>query len=133
MASTEHLDLSIMTNRGTRFGRYLQRWWDQQLQGATYPADWLGDRDGAAIASEFRRDAQFEIAQASFLHRRPDDDDAREVIERLVPAPTESDTELLANAIVLAGATAQKVRATTIAGALLTVFALVLRNILRGR
>jgi hypothetical protein len=132
-SSTEHLESFFMRNPSTRFARYLQRWWDEQLQGASYPSEWLEGRDGSAIASEFRRDAQFEIAQAAFLHRRPNEDDAREVIEHLVPMPTESDSDLLAQAIVLAGATAQKVRATTVAGALVTVFALVLRNILRGR
>lgn len=122
-----------MRRPAERFARYLQRWWDAQLQGGAYPADWQHGRDVAELAHEFRRDAQFEVAQAAFLHRRPDDALAREVVDRLVPAPTEADTDLLAAAIVRAGTTAQRVRATTVAGAILTVAALALRNILRGR
>jgi len=116
-----------------RFARYLQRWWDAQIQGGAYPADWQHGRDVGAIASELRRDAQFEMAQAAFLHRRPGTELARELVDRLVPAPTEFDADLLAEAIVRAGASAQRVRATTVAGASLTVAALVVRNILRGR
>ncbi len=122
-----------MATRGARFSRYLQSWWDQQLQGATYPGDWLHGRDSDALASEFRRAAQFEIAQARFLHHRPDEEAARAVVDQLIPQPTESDAEIVAAAIVRAGATAQRVRATTAIGAVITVFALVLRNILRGR
>jgi len=122
-----------MPDHTARFSRYLQRWWDRQLQGATYPGQWLRERDEEALASEFRRDAQFEVAQARFLHRRPDRTVAREVVDRLLPMPIESDAEVLVGAIVAAGSTAQRVRATTAIGAVLTVFALVLRNVLRGR
>ena len=122
-----------MRDPSTRFAKYLQRWWDAQLHGSVYPSEWLHGRDASNIASELRRDAQFEVSQASFLHRRPDHQQAREVVDHLLPAPIESDVEVLAEAIVRAGATAQKVRATTVIGATVTVFALVLRNILRGR
>jgi hypothetical protein len=122
-----------MRRPSERFARYLQSWWSAQLKGGSYPADWQHGRDVAELAHEFRRDAQFEMAQAAFLHRRPDEALARELIDRLVPAPTEADADLLAAAIVRAGTTAQRVRATTVAGALVTVTALVVRNILRGR
>lgn len=122
-----------MAARGARFSRYLQSWWDRQLQGATYPGEWRHGRDADALASEFRRAAQFEIAQARFLHRRPDDVEARSVVDHLIPELTEADAEIVVEAIVRAGATAQRVRATTAVGAVLTVFALVLRNVLRGR
>lgn len=122
-----------MADRRARFARYLQRWWDEQLQGGTYPDDWRRGRDESMLAGEFRRAAQFELSQTAFLHRRPSEADAREVVERLVPAPVEHDADLLVGAIVRAGATAQKVRATTAVGATVTVAALVLRNILRGR
>ncbi|MCU1488810.1 MAG: hypothetical protein JWM85_215 [Acidimicrobiaceae bacterium] len=122
-----------MADRRARFARYLQQWWDAQLQGGTYPQDWQRGRDGDALASEFRRAAQFEVTQAAFLHRRPSPTQAREVVDRLVPAPVESDAELLSGAIVRAGTSAQRVRATTAIGAVVTVAALVLRNILRGR
>lgn len=116
-----------------RFSRYLQVWWDRQLKGATYPNEWRRSRDVDSLSGEFRRDTQFELSQARFLHRRPSEEVARAVVDRLVPVPTESDEQLLVSAIVRAGASAQKVRATTALGALITVFALVLRNILRGR
>lgn len=122
-----------MPDRTARFQRYLQRWWDQQLQGGTYPDDWRRGRDAQMLASELRRAAEFEIVQAAFLHRRPSDAEARQVVDRLVPAPVESDAELLTTAVVRAGATAQRVRATTLAGAVVTVGALVVRNVLRGR
>jgi hypothetical protein len=122
-----------MANPGARFSRYLQSWWDRQLHGATYPGDWLHGRDVEDLASEFRRAAQFEIAQARFLHHRPDETAARAVVDQLIPELTEADTELVVSAIVRAGASAQRVRFTTAGGAVLTVFALVLRNILRGR
>ena len=122
-----------MAKSGSRFSRYLQSWWDRQLRGATYPGEWLHGRDADALASEFRRDAQFEIAQARFLHRRPDEAAASAIVAQLVPEPTEEDAALLVAAVVRAGATAQRVRATTAIGAVLTVLALVARNILRGR
>ncbi len=122
-----------MADRKERFFGYLQSWWDRQLQGAVYPGEWRRGRDAGALASEFQRAAKFEMAQAAFLHRRPSLEEARELVDRLVPAPVEADAELLATAVVRAGATAQKVRISTLAGALLTVGALVLRNIVRGR
>lgn len=122
-----------MRDPAARFRRYLQQWWEHQLQGAPYPGDWLHGREADALASEFRRDAQFELTQARFLHRRPDERSARDVVDQLHPLPIEADAEILVQAIVRAGATAQKVRATTAIGATLTVFAFVLRNVLRGR
>src|SRR5579875_747025 len=110
-----------MRDPAARFRRYLQQWWEHQLQGAPYPADWLHGRDAEALASEFRRDAQFELAQARFLHRRPGETDARDVVDQLHPLPVEADADLLDEAVVRAGATAQKVRATTAIGAALTV------------
>ena len=122
-----------MRNPSARFSRYLQAWWDEQLEGEKYPCEWRRGRDSGAIAHEFRRDTQFAVAQAAFLLRRPDAGVARAVIERLEPVPVEADTALLVEAVVHAGATAQKVRATTVLGAVVTIAALVLRNILRGR
>lgn len=122
-----------MRDPSVRFSRYLQVWWDDQLQGEPYPCEWLRGRDAEGIAHEFRRDAQFAVAQAAFLLRRPDARVARAIIERLEPVPVEADTALLVEAVVSAGATAQKVRATTVLGAVMTIAALVLRNILRGR
>jgi hypothetical protein len=116
-----------------RFGRYLQKWWERQLGGGAYPSEWLRGRDASAIAREFRRDAQFAVAQSSFLLRRPGEDQAREVVERLVPAPVESDEALLVEAVVRAGAAAQRVRATTVLGALLTIAALTIRSLLRRK
>jgi hypothetical protein len=55
------------------------------------------------------------------------------IVATLVPAPSDEDAELLVNAIVRAGATAQRVRATTAVGASVTVVALVVRGVLRGR
>jgi hypothetical protein len=122
-----------MRNSAARFSRYLQRWWEAQLQDLSYPADWQHGRNADALASEFRRDAQFELVQARFLHHRPDAASALLVVGQLVPTPNESDTELLATAVVRAGLTAQRVRATGVIGASITVIALVLRNILRRR
>jgi hypothetical protein len=122
-----------MRNSTARFARYLQRWWEAQLQDEGYPADWQHGRNADALASEFRRDAQFELVQARFLHHRPDQSSALMVVGQLVPVPDEDDTSLLATAIVRAGLTAQRVRTTGVVGASLTVCALVLRNILRRR
>ena len=122
-----------MRDPQARFARYLQRWWERQLQGGTYPTEWRHGRDADSLAHEFRRDAQFEMAQAAYLHRRPDAASARHVVEALMPEPVESDAQLLIDAIVRAGATARRVRVTTVIGASVTVFALVLRNVLRGR
>jgi hypothetical protein len=116
-----------------RFSRYLQKWWDHQLGGAPYPNEWLRGRDASAIAREFRRDAQFAVAQSAFLLRRPGEEQAREIVQRLVPAPVESDEALLTEAVVRAGAAAQRVRATTVIGALATIAALTIRSLLRRR
>src|SRR5487761_1158625 len=116
-----------MRDPRARFARYLQRWWEAQHQTGTYPDEWLHARDAESLAHEFRRDAQFEVAQAAYLHRRPNEESARLVVDRLVPEPVEADAQLLVEAVVRAGAAAQKVRATTVVGAMITVFALVLR------
>lgn len=122
-----------MPNPKARFRRYLHRWWDVQVAGPGGASDWRAGRSVEALASEFRRDAQFEVAQAAFLHRRPNHDSAAELVALLVPAPSPEDAEMIVEAIVRAGATAQKVRATTLAGGVLTVSALAFRNVLRGR
>ena len=122
-----------MRSPSSRFGKYLQQWWESQLGGSPYPFDWTHGRDASAIAREFRRDAQFAVAQGSFLLRRPGEQDARDIVERLDPTPVEGDEEVLVEAVVRAGAAAQRVRATTVIGAILTVVALAVRNILRRR
>src|SRR5487761_1733420 len=122
-----------MRNSSASFGRYLQGWWERQLDAGEYPSDWLHGRTPEALASEFRRDAQFEFVQARYLHHRPNAESARLLVDQLVPAPVELDTELLVSAIVRAGVTAQRVRTTGAIGASVTVIALVLRNILRRR
>lgn len=121
-----------MRDPSARFSRYLQRWWTAQHDAAD-DAGWARDRDVDHLAREFRRDAQFELSQARFLIRRPDEQTARRVVDGLSPEPSENDKALLAEAIVRAGSTAQKVRTTTALGAMVTIVALVVRNILRGR
>jgi hypothetical protein len=126
-----------MADRSASFSRYLQRWWERQHDEADDAADAeespIAGRDPQTIAAEFRKDAQFEISQARFLLRRPNAENAAEVVRTLVPAPSPTDTETLIAAIVRAGATAQRVRVTTAASAGLTVTALVVRSILRRR
>lgn len=102
---------------------------------AARPIRAIGSVDATPRRSrwEFRRDAQFAVAQSAFLLRRPGEDQAREIVERLVPAPVESDEALLIEAVVRAGAAAQRVRATTVVGALLTIAALTIRSLLRRR
>ena len=125
--------LDAMGDRNARFARYLERWWQRQLSAVADGEAWTRGRDAHAVAVEFRRDAQFEMSQARFLLRRPNEADARAVVVTLSPAPSDEDAELLTAAIVRAGATAQRVRATTAASAGLTVLALVTRSILRRR
>lgn len=120
-----------MSRSRDRFLRSLNRWWSRQL--AADPDDWRRGRSVDALAHELRRDVQFEMSQAAFLHRRPDGETSKALVAELVPPPSAEDAEVLAEAIVRAGSTAQKVRVTTAAGALLTVLALVVRNVLRGR
>jgi hypothetical protein len=122
-----------MSKRTARLGRFLQRWWEGQLADGTYPGSWRKERSAEQLASELRRDVHFELNQSTFLYRRPDEATAREAVASLVPAPDEADSALLVAAVVRAGGGARKVRATTGVGAVVTVFALVLRNILRGR
>jgi hypothetical protein len=122
-----------MADRSARFGRYLQKWWERQLDQAPEGESWTRGRDAHAVAVEFRRDAQFEMSQARFLLRRPNEENAREIVATLDPRPSDEDAQLLVAAIVRAGATAQRVRATTAASAGLTVLALVVRGILRRR
>jgi hypothetical protein len=122
-----------MRNSSAAFGRYLQSWWERQLEGTTYPTDWLHGRTSEALASEFRRDAQFELVQARYLHRRPNAESAQLLVDQLVPTPVETDVELLVSAVVRAGVTAQRVRTSGAIGASITVLALVIRNILRRR
>lgn len=116
-----------------RFFSYLQRWWTAQIAGAKPEEDWRGERDVHALASQFRRDTQFELAQAGLLHRRLSPFEARDAVDHLDPLPSPSDAELLTDALVRASSTAQRVRNTTAVGAVLTVSALVLRNLLRRR
>ncbi|HVC24214.1 MAG TPA: hypothetical protein VND23_00520 [Acidimicrobiales bacterium] len=122
-----------MNRRTARLARFLQRWWEGEQPGDGDTETWRRGRSAEQIASELRRDVHFEISQSTFLYRRPDETDAAEAVATLVPSPGEEDTALLVAAVVRAGERARRVRATTGAGAVVTVFALVLRNVLRGR
>jgi hypothetical protein len=122
-----------MSRRTARLGRFLQHWWEGQLSGEDSPGDWRRERSAEQLAAELRRDIHFELSQSAFLYRRPGEEAAQEAVAALVPAPSEEDAALLVAAVVRAGGGARKVRATTGAGAVVTVFALVLRNVLRGR
>ncbi len=122
-----------MKDAHARFLSYLQRWWTQQNDGLAADLEWQRGRDVHALASQFRRDSQFELAQAGFLHRRLSPFEARDAVDHLSPLPALEDAELITDAIVRASSTARRVRTTTAAGAGVTVLALVLRNILRKR
>jgi hypothetical protein len=127
------VDSTDMAARSARFARYLQKWWERQLDSAPAGESWTHGRDAHAVAVEFRRDAQFEMSQARFLLRRPNEEVATAIVATLEPSPSEPDAELLVAAVVRAGATAQRVRATTAVGAGLTVVALVARSFIRRR
>lgn len=131
-----------MSKRTARLGRFLQRWWEGQLsdaadvEGGLDAGGWRRERSVEQLASELRRDVHFELSQSTFGYRRPDEQTAREAVAGLVPAPDEADEALLVAAVVRAGGGARTLRATTgigAVGAVVTVFALVLRNVLRGR
>jgi hypothetical protein len=122
-----------MSRRAARLGRFLQHWWEGQLAGETYPCDWRRERSADQLAAELRRDVHFELSQSAFLYRRPGEEMVRAAVAALVPSPDERDEALLVAAFVRAGGGARTVRSATGAGAVLTVFALVLRNVLRGR
>jgi len=122
-----------MSQSSERLNRFLQRWWEAQLDGVQYPTDWRHERGVEQLASELRRDVHFELSQSTFLHRRPDEEIAKVAVASLSPVPDADDTALIVAAVVRAGSGARKVRTTTGVGAVLTVTALVLRNLLRGR
>jgi hypothetical protein len=122
-----------MKDAHDRFLTYLQRWWTDQLAQAEGDSDWRRDRDTHALASYFRRDPQFELAQAGLLHRRLSPFEVRDAVDHLDPLPSLRDAELLTDALVRASSTARRVRTTTAAGAVVTISALMLRNILRKR
>lgn len=122
-----------MSRRAARLGRFLQHWWEQELAGREYPCDWRRERSAEQLAAELRRDVHFELSQSAFLYRRPDEQTVRGAVSALVPSPDERDESLLVAAFVRAGGGARTVRSATGVGAVVTVFALVLRNILRGR
>jgi hypothetical protein len=122
-----------MSKQTARLTRFLQHWWEGQLVDGAYPSEWRRERSAEGLASELRRDIHFELNQTTLLHRRPSEEAARDAVSALVPAPSDEDADLLVAAVVRAGGRARTVRATTGVGAMITVFALVLRNILRGR
>ena len=122
-----------MRDAHVRFLQYLQKWWTVQINAAGGVTGWENGRDTHALASQFRRDPQFEIAQAGLLHRRLSPFEARDAVDHLDPLPEITDAELLTDALVRASSSARRVRTTTAAGAVLTVSALVLRRALRKR
>ncbi len=122
-----------MNRRTARLARFLQRWWEGEIAREDATLGWRRERSAEQLASELRRDVHFELSQSASLYRRPDEAAAREAVAALVPPPSEEDADLLVAAVVRAGERARRVRATTGAGAVVTVFALVLRNVLRGR
>jgi hypothetical protein len=122
-----------MKDAHARFLAYLQKWWSNQISEDGDETGWQHGRDVHALASQFRRDPQFELAQAGFLHRRLSPFEARDAVDHLEPLPDLTDAELITDAIVRASSTARRVRTTTAAGAAVTVSALVLRNLLRRR
>jgi len=122
-----------MRDAHARFFEYLQKWWTSQIDAAGGVTGWTNGRDTHALASQFRRDPQFEIAQAGLLYRRLSPFEARDAIDHLDPLPEATDAELLTDALVRASSTARRVRTTTAAGAVVTISALVLRRALRKR
>lgn len=122
-----------MRDTRIRFLEYLQKWWTAQINAAGGVTEWAQGRDTHALASQFRRDPQFEIAQAGLLHRRLSPFEARDAVDHLDPLPEVTDAELLTDALVRASSTARRVRTTTAAGAVVTISALVLRRALRKR
>ncbi len=122
-----------MDRRTERLARFLQRWWEGERAKEDASLGWRRDRTVEQLASELRRDLRFELNQSTFLSRRPDEGAARAAVASLVPAPSPQDADLLVWVLVRAGERARRVRATTGVGAVVTVFALVLRNVLRGR
>lgn len=122
-----------MKDAHTRFLEYLQKWWTFQLEAVDAATEWRRGRDTHTLASQFRRDPQFEIVQAGFMHRRLSPFEARDTIDHLDPLPNITDAELLTDALVRASATARRMRTTTAAGAFVTISALVLRRALRKR
>lgn len=127
------IESQVMKDPRSRFRAYLQRWWSSQLDAATEESGWRGGRDTHALASQFRRDPQFELAQAGLLHRRLSPFEAREAVDHLEPLPNATDAELLTDALVRASSTARRVRTTTAASAVVTIVALMIRNSLRKR
>ena len=122
-----------MRDAHARFLEYLQKWWSAQISAAGGADSWANGRDTHALSAQFRRDPQFEIAQAGLLHRRLSPFEARDAVDHLEPLPEVTDAELLTDALVRASSTARRVRTTTAAGAVLTISALVLRRALRKR
>jgi len=122
-----------MKDAHSRFLSYLQQWWIRQIEQASTDEDWRQGRDTHALASQFRRDRQFEIAQAGLLHRRLSPFEARDAVDHLDPLPNLGDAELLTDALVRASSTARRLRTTTAAGAIVTISALALRRTLRKR
>lgn len=123
----------FMRDAHARFLEYLQSWWTAQIGAEGGLAGWARGRDTHALASQFRRDPQFEIAQAGLLHRRLSPFEVRDAVDHLHPLPEIADLELLTDALIRASSTARRVRTTTAAGAIVTISALVLRRAIRKR
>ncbi|MCL5048705.1 MAG: hypothetical protein M1374_08030 [Firmicutes bacterium] len=116
-----------------RLQNYLINWWRQFNADSLETKNRLTDSTVNDVAENFKQDKAFRRLEISTLSSLPNFAVLLNLVKSLSPTPSDEEAALIASALMRAEKGNKVLKKTTFAGALLTVVALALRNILRGR
>ena len=117
----------------SRLKAYLENWWHQFDTEDSDTKKNLSDFSVNDLAQEFRQDKAFRRLEISSFSSLPNFSVIFNLVKSLSPTPSDEEAALIAGALMRAEKGNKVLKKTTFIGALVTVVALALRNILRGR
>ncbi len=122
-----------VTQKQRRLTNYLTNWWTNKADSFSKNAEGPQIVDIESLTTEFKHDRAFRKLQLTSPGGLPDFEVLFNIVKSLAPSPTDEEATLIATALLRVDKGSKMLRKTTVLGAVLTVVALSIRNILRGR
>jgi len=116
-----------------RFENYLENWWADVVATSEEASNHLDAFTIDMLISKFRTDKSFRKLQMLSMSRMPDFEILFSSVKSLIPCPTDGEAAMITTALLRADKGNKMLKKTTVIGAIFTVVALSVRNILRGR
>jgi len=116
-----------------RLENYLENWWADIVAASRSKDNHLDGCSIEMLISQFTSDKSFRKLQMLSLKRMPDFEILSSSVKSLIPYPTDEETAMITTALLRADKGNKMLKKTTVIGAIFTVVALSVRNILRGR